>query len=111
MMKYVLGIPFLVAARASLAMICLLLVSGCASGGASPSSMGPGPTGQTSIKNLTGETPDTLRVGELILIEFSGVEVPPARHEERIKTDGHITLPSIGPIEAAGKTRGELEEA
>ena len=45
-----------------------------------------------------------------MVIEFSGVNDPPPRHEERIKMDGRITLPSIGAVEAAGKTRGELQD-
>ena len=32
------------------------------------------------------ENPDALRVGELLVIEFSGVERSSPRHEERIKT-------------------------
>jgi protein involved in polysaccharide export with SLBB domain len=55
---------------------------------------------------------DRLRIGDPVSISFTGVENPPTlKHEERIKNDGRITLPFVGPIEAAGMTRGELQEA
>jgi polysaccharide export outer membrane protein len=95
----------------------LLLLAGCSSTGDS----GSGPGGAASVgarppgpgpmaKRLSQESNDTLRVGELISIEFSGVSDPPVRHEERIKVDGQITLPSIGSVQAAGISRGQLEE-
>jgi protein involved in polysaccharide export with SLBB domain len=46
----------------------------------------------------------------MLVVDFSGVSDPPLRHEERIKQDGRITLPNIGAVEAAGKSRGALEE-
>jgi polysaccharide biosynthesis/export protein len=73
--------------------------------------MGPAADGAPGTKSSAPmESSDALRVGESLLIEFSGVADPPLRHEERIKQDGQITLPSIGSVPAAGKTRGELEE-
>jgi protein involved in polysaccharide export with SLBB domain len=54
---------------------------------------------------------DLLKVGDLLNIDFSGSSEPPTpKHEERIKEDGNITLPFLGPIQAAGKTRGQLQE-
>lgn len=50
------------------------------------------------------------RVGDLVTVVFSGVEPPPAPHEERIKEDGTITLPFIGSVLAKGKTAGELQK-
>jgi polysaccharide export outer membrane protein len=51
-------------------------------------------------------------VGDTINITFSGMpstdQLPP--HEETIKEDGSITLPLIGPIQAVGKTAGELQD-
>lgn len=107
-MKYFLSLPFEQVARRAVSVLCLLFLVGCATSG--------GPTTQTAgvgaaRNDRPWENPDALRVGELLVVEFSGVSDPPLRHEERIKTDGHITLASIGQVEAAGKTRGELEKA
>jgi protein involved in polysaccharide export with SLBB domain len=111
MMKYVFGVPVLRAARSAVVALCLLLLPACASSGGAGSSSLSGHDTLSPVKQVTSEGVDALRVGELILIEFSGVEVPPPRHEERIKIDGNITLPNLAePIRAAGKTRGELEE-
>jgi protein involved in polysaccharide export with SLBB domain len=71
----------------------------------------PAPGSPGAFDASLSRSPDTLRVGEMILVEFSGVGDPPPQHTERIKMDGRITLPSIGSVEAAGKTRGELEQA
>jgi polysaccharide export outer membrane protein len=95
----------------------ILLGAGCSSDKtASIPPAGPGPRlgsgpggGQKTPQIL--DDPDALRVGELLVVEFTGVQDPPVRHEERIKQDGRITLPSIGPVQAAGVTRGQLEEA
>ena len=100
MMKYVLRRVGAVLVSSS-ALVCLLLLSGCASSGSAPGAGGALPS---------REGVDLLRIGELVAIEFSGVTDPPPRHEERIKTDGMITLPSVGAVQAAGKTRGQLEE-
>src|SRR5437016_1222957 len=49
-------------------------------------------------------------VGESVTVTFSGLPegtiLQP--HQEPIKEDGTITLPYIGPVQAAGKTAGEL---
>jgi protein involved in polysaccharide export with SLBB domain len=90
--------------------VLLLVLAGCGSTGASrePTQMG-GATPQ--IRSTNDFTSDLLRVGDMVTITFSGVSDPPTlKHEERIKADGHITLPFIGPIEAAGKARGDLQE-
>jgi protein involved in polysaccharide export with SLBB domain len=50
-------------------------------------------------------------VGETVNIIFSGTpdpdELPP--HEETIKEDGNINLSLIGPVQALGRTAGELQ--
>jgi polysaccharide biosynthesis/export protein VpsN len=98
MMKYVFfGLP----------LACILILAGCATGGSAGTSQAT-VGGKAADRPMEG--PDALRVGELIVIEFSGVTDPPPRHEERIKIDGRITLPMVGSIQAAGKSRGELEE-
>ncbi len=52
---------------------------------------------------------EIFRVGELVIVRFSGVSSPPPTHEERIKEDGTITLPDVGAVTAANKTPGELQ--
>src|SRR5437773_5344828 len=57
------------------------------------------------------ERTDLLRPGDQVTIVFS--HNPPKNHEERIKDDGTITPPDIsqeGPLQAAGKTRPQLEK-
>ncbi len=48
-------------------------------------------------------------IGDLVVVNLSGLPetIPP--HEERIKEDGTITLPYIGAVKAAEKTPGELQ--
>jgi len=52
----------------------------------------------------------TFVVGDLVTVEFSGFEGAPPKHDERIKDDGTINLPLIGPVKAAGKTPSELQK-
>jgi polysaccharide biosynthesis/export protein len=103
-MKSVFSSPLSGWARFGVAMAGLLLIAGCATDGPLPS------TPSRSKPSNVMENPDALRVGEMLVIEFSGVTDPPPRHEERIKLDGKITLPSIGEVDAAGMTRGDLEQ-
>jgi len=51
------------------------------------------------------------QVGDLVTVNFSGLEntIPP--HEERIKEDGTITLPLINQVKAVNQTPGELQRA
>jgi len=53
---------------------------------------------------------EILRVGELVVVKFSGVSAPPPTHEERIKEDGTITLPDVGAVTAINKTPGDLQK-
>ena len=50
------------------------------------------------------------KIGELVRVDFSGVDfvIPP--HEERVKEDGTITLAQIGSVKAEGKTPGQLQK-
>lgn len=53
----------------------------------------------------------TFNVGDLVIVNFSGLSDTVLQpHEERIKEDGTITLPQIGPVKAVGKTTGELQK-
>jgi protein involved in polysaccharide export with SLBB domain len=49
------------------------------------------------------------RVGDTVIISFSGAPDTIPDHEEAIKEDGNITLDLIGKIHALGKTAGELQ--
>jgi protein involved in polysaccharide export with SLBB domain len=49
------------------------------------------------------------RVGDTVVVSFSGAPDPIPDHVEGIKEDGNITLDLIGPIYALGKTTGELQ--
>ena len=120
MIKHTFGRLLSALAFSSAGALGFLLLTGCstnqpatksASAGAGLNQAAPVGGGVGSFENSLNQSPDSLRVGEMILVEFSGVSDPPPRHEERIKTDGRITLPSIGAVDAAGKTRGELEQA
>jgi polysaccharide export outer membrane protein len=53
---------------------------------------------------------NTLQVGELVKIEFTGGPqiIPP--HAENIKEDGTITLDYIGSVKAAGRTTLDLQK-
>lgn len=60
--------------------------------------------------DLTKEPTNKLRVQDTVRVDFSnsgGQSITP--HEEQIKEDGTITLFLIGPVKAAGKTTGELQ--
>jgi len=66
----------------------------------------------STVAGDAASTADThiLQVGELLTVHFPGMQNPPQPHEERIKEDGTITLPLIGPLVVAGKTRDEVQE-
>jgi polysaccharide export outer membrane protein len=99
--------------RLSLHLLCcgavLALWAGCATNDPAPAHSATQTKGMAPAP--ADLTPDLLRVGDLVNIFFSGVNNPPAeQHTERIKDDGKITLPLIGPIQAAGITRAQLQE-
>jgi len=66
-------------------------------------------TGGTATTNSSHVNVAKFHVGETVSVMFSGIPdtIPP--HEEPIKEDGTITLPLIGPVQAVGKTAGELQ--
>lgn len=107
-MKYVHRLPLLRIILGSFVVASIAVLAGCATTGTA------GPGESTDGKHSDGSTydnVDVLRVGDLVLVEFSGVGAPPPKHEEKIKLDGKLTLPDIGAIQAAGRTRGELQQA
>ena len=74
-------------------------------------------TGGTSGKTGVSLRPppvasDVLRKDDLIVITFANLPTSAmkAPHEEKIKDDGMITPPEIGPVKAEGKTAGQLQK-
>jgi polysaccharide export outer membrane protein len=66
-------------------------------------------TGSPSAGSPQGADVARFRVGETVIVTFSGVPNPLDQHQENIKEDGTITLTYIGAVQAAGKTAGELQ--
>lgn len=81
----------------------LLLLAGCETTSA-PSGTGAKGSNKSQISSLA------FKVDDLVLVTFSGVETVPPQHEERIKEDGTITLAGVGPVQAVGKTPGQLQK-
>lgn len=80
----------------------LFLLAGCETGQAPSGGGNRKPTG-APIGSIV------FKVDDLVLVTFSGVEQVPPQHEERIKEDGTITLTQVGPVQAVGKTPGQLQ--
>jgi polysaccharide export outer membrane protein len=67
---------------------------------------GPAPN---SPQAHAGGFSDTLQVGDSVTVIFSDLSTPLQPFEERVKTDGSITLLQNQKFQAAGKNRGDLE--
>jgi len=65
--------------------------------------------GQLNLQPRNGADVARFRVGETVIVTFSGSPIEIPFHEEPIKEDGTITLPLIGAVTALGKTAGELQ--
>ena len=65
--------------------------------------------GQLGSQPRKGADVARFRIGETVIVTFSGSPIPIEPHEEPIKEDGTITLSLIGAVNAAGKTAGELQ--
>jgi polysaccharide export outer membrane protein len=96
------------------ALVAGLLATGCAHRAEVPFSSEPAfsplPTAQERAHTNAPGPGVVFRVGDLIIVNFSDTLEPLQPHEERIKEDGYITLPLIGPVKAVGKTPGELQK-
>ena len=107
--------------RWSLLLGTLLMVSGCKTTDHNAAlaerfrSTGATPSAEASTANTNnngGVFPtefSRLRVGDLVMINFSDVERPPGKVEVNIPDSGVITLPYNVKIKADGKTTTELE--
>ena len=62
----------------------------------------------TLPKQMIGQTPGALAVGDLVKLSFPGT--PELNQSQKIRADGKISLPLIGEIEASGKKLGEFQE-
>ena len=76
-----------------------LLLSGCGSEPIDP--VFTQPQNPQAVASLT--------VGDTLTVTLSGLPDPIEPHVEPIKDDGTITMPDIGPVVAAGKTPGEVQ--
>lgn len=86
----------------SLALLLVALgLSGCAS--PTPPGLMEGPTGSQGVLPV-------LNVGDTVTVTLSDIPEPPTPEEKPIQSDGTISMPTIGRVQAAGKTPGELED-
>jgi polysaccharide export outer membrane protein len=104
-------------------LVCTWLVAGMIFGGCSSPSQGdffldkPQPrisTESSAASKRIAASPNGadvahFRVGDTVVVTFSGAPTTIDPHQETIKEDGTITLPLIGSIYALGKTTGELQ--
>ena len=60
-----------------------------------------GPAGSEAVARF--------HVGDTVTVTLTGLPEQIEPHQEPIKEDGTITMPSIGRIQAAGRTAGELQ--
>lgn len=88
------------------------LFAGCQTSGDVVFSPVPGEStiGGSNSPHANQTYSEVLRVGELVVVKFSGITQPPPTHEERIKEDGTITLPDVGAVTAANKSPGDLQK-
>jgi polysaccharide export outer membrane protein len=56
---------------------------------------------------LSGSTPGYLTAGDVLKISFPAA--PELNQDQKIGTDGTLSLPLVGEVHAAGKTPGELQ--
>ena len=73
--------------------LVLLSCTGC---------QGPNPT-----HPLVAQTPNFLNAGDVVRISFPGA--PELNQTEKIGTEGALSLPLIGTVQAAGKSPGQLQ--
>jgi protein involved in polysaccharide export with SLBB domain len=90
------------------------LLMGCEtmppSGGNKTPVVSPTGGGSDNPTTIRGSS-DVLRPGDILIITFSGASDPPPRHEDRVREDGFVTLPFVGPLKADGRTRADLQES
>jgi polysaccharide biosynthesis/export protein len=60
-----------------------------------------------SSRPLVAQTPNFLNAGDVVRITFPGA--PELNQTQKIGTDGALSLPLIGTVQAAGKSPGQLQ--
>ena len=68
---------------------------------------------EPDVSRSTGnDESDKLRIGDTVRIEYASesTATPLQPFEEQIKDDGTISPPSVGSVQAVGKTTGELQK-
>ena len=68
-----------------------------------------GSPGETLVTSNLTEQVALFHVGDPVTVSLTGLPETIEPHTEPIKEDGTITMPSIGHVQAAGKTAGELQ--
>ena len=74
--------------------------------------LSPAPTGspgETLVTSNLTEQVARFHIGDPVTVSLTGLPEIIEPHTEPIKEDGTITMPSIGHVQAAGKTAGELQ--
>ncbi len=100
--------------RNLLILIVLLLVASCSSGPstrATPTTGSPLPPPDTTSEAGAYEGGTDYRLGAQDLLEVTVFGVPDLNRAVRVNSNGQISLPLIGGIQAGGKTIPELEKA
>lgn len=59
-------------------------------------------------KQLVGQVSGTLAPGDVLKLSFSGA--PDLNQLQKIRSDGKVSLPQIGQVQAAGKKLGEFQD-
>jgi protein involved in polysaccharide export with SLBB domain len=101
--------------RGLFACACLfaaVFFTGCVSPSQNPSpsdNSKPRPAAGTQIISPADAAVARFRVGETVIVNFSGSPIAIEPLEGPITEDGTITLPLIGAVYAVGKTAGELQ--
>lgn len=102
----------------SLLLCALAFLAGCQTSSTSSSSSGQHFSPTNRLLSAGGSTTNAvadssfsiLRVGDLIMINFSDIERPPLKQEVNIPDSGMITLPFNIHVKADGKTTTQLEK-
>jgi polysaccharide biosynthesis/export protein len=64
-------------------------------------------TGETFPENATGEKPGLLAAGDTIKVSFT--TAPELNQSQKIETNGQVSLPLIGEVNAAGKSTAQFQ--
>lgn len=95
------------------AVLGLQLLAGCetlqSNGGSEATNGSANMTAEPQPVVPTGDTSTLVQLGDKLTIQFFDAPLPET--EQIVREDGSITLPMNQTVRAAGKTKGELEQA